>query len=41
MGRNKKLRKKIAAPKDVAEDHEVRARREAMKAVPDEGVIRT
>jgi predicted nucleic acid-binding Zn-ribbon protein len=41
MGRNKKLRKKIAALKEVAEDHEEKTRREEMKAVPDEGAIRT
>jgi hypothetical protein len=41
MGGNKKLRKKIAARKAVAEAHEEKIRRERMKAEPDEGLIRT
>ena len=40
MGRNKELRKKIAARRKVAEKHEEKIRRERMKAEPDEGVIR-
>ena len=41
MGWNKKLRKTIAALEEVAEDHEEKARREVLKAVPDEGAIKT
>ena len=41
MGRNKELRKKIAALKEVAEKHEEKTRRERMKPEPDEGIIRT
>ena len=40
MGRNKELRKKIAAQKGVAEKHEEKIRRERMKPEPDEGAIR-
>jgi hypothetical protein len=41
MGRNRELRKKIAAQEKVVEVHEERIRQERMKAQPDEGVIRT
>jgi hypothetical protein len=41
MGRNTELRKKIAALRGVAEEHEEKVQRERMKAEPDEGVIRT
>jgi hypothetical protein len=41
MGRNKELRKKIAAQRVVAEKHEEKIRREREKPEPDEGVIRT
>jgi len=41
MGRNKELRKKIAAQREDIGDHEEKIRRERMKPEPDEGVIRT
>jgi hypothetical protein len=40
MGRNKELRKKIAAQRDVAEEHEEKIRREHMKPVPNQSYIR-
>ncbi len=41
MGRNKELRRKIAAQEKVIEHHLEKIRRERMKSNPDEGVIRT
>ena len=41
MGRNKELRKKIAAQQRVIEDHELRIEQEQMKAHPDQGYIRS
>ena len=41
MGRNKELRKKIAARRKVVEEHEEKVRREQMKPEPDDGLIRT
>jgi hypothetical protein len=40
MGRNKELRKKIAAQREVAEEHEEKIRRERMKPMPNESYIR-
>ena len=40
MGRNKELRRKIAAQREVAEEHEERIRRERMKPMPNESYIR-
>ncbi|MGD0007786.1 MAG: hypothetical protein ABSE93_04465 [Terriglobia bacterium] len=40
MGRNKELRKRIAAQREVIEDHEEKIRREWMKAMPNESYIR-
>jgi hypothetical protein len=40
MGRNKELRKKIAALREVAEEHEEKIRRERMKPMPNESYIR-
>ena len=41
MGRNKELRKKIAARRKVAEEHEEKVRQERIKPEPDEGLVRT
>jgi hypothetical protein len=41
VGTDKELRKKIAAQREVAEEHEEKIRRERMKSDPDEGAIRT
>ena len=41
MGRNKELRRKIPAQREVLDGHEEKIRRERMKPDPDEGVIRT
>ncbi len=41
MGRNRELRRKIAAQEKVVEIHEDRIRQERAKSNPDEGVIRT
>ena len=40
MGRNKELRKRIAAQREVIEDHEEKIRRERMKPMPNESYIR-
>lgn len=40
MGRNKELRKKIAAQREVIEDHEEKIRRERLKPMPNESYIR-
>jgi hypothetical protein len=40
MGRNKELRKKIAAQREVAEEHEEKILRERMKRMPNESYIR-
>jgi len=40
MGRNKELRRKIPAQREVAEEHEERIRRERMKPMPNESYIR-
>jgi hypothetical protein len=40
MGRNNELRKKIAAQREVAEEHEEKIRRERMKPMPNESYIR-
>jgi hypothetical protein len=39
MGRNKELRKKIAAQREVAEEHEEKIRRERLKPMPNESYI--
>lgn len=41
MGRNRELRRKIAAQEKVVEEHEEKIRQERLKPQPDEGVIRT
>ncbi len=40
MGRNKELQKRIAAQREVIEDHEEKIRRERMKPTPNESFIR-
>jgi hypothetical protein len=40
MGRNKELRKKSAAQREVAEEHEQKIRRERLKPMPNESYIR-
>jgi hypothetical protein len=40
MGRNKELRKRIVAQREVIEDHEEKIRRERMKPMPNESYIR-
>jgi hypothetical protein len=39
MGPKKELRKKIAAQREVAEEHEEKIRRERMKPMPNESYI--
>ena len=41
MGRNKELRKKVAAWRKVIEEHEEKVRRERMRPEPDEGLVRS
>jgi hypothetical protein len=40
MGRNKELRKRIAAQREVIADHEEKIGRERMKPMPNESYIR-
>jgi hypothetical protein len=40
MGRDKELRKKIAAQREIAEEHEEKIRRERTKPMPNESYIR-